>query len=389
MSDWRLETKDWGLEKHDPMPNSSFSGVYTRAMASNNVLYLCPMGKQHQEWRLQAAPADLNIIMRRSTETPRDEVLALIRDADALITERTGVIDKAMIDAAPNLKLIQRLGSLYHDIDLDAARARGVMVCTRPIRSTTAVAENLMLQMMAVLRRAMPLQAVIHTPPEQFTMSAPLGPNDAPREVPFTPRRTNEDVFAFNWSKQTRVALLMNKTVGILGFGEIGAELARRLQHWECRVLYSKRNALPKFIEDDLQVEHREQEQLLRESDIVICLLPYFKETDQWLNAERIAMMKPGAYLCEAGSGSVVDEQAVADAVKRGHLAGASFDTYEWEPIKQDNPLLTLADENPDMNIFLLPHIGSCNDITTSEFLEFYGNVQDGLAGRPLKGRIV
>jgi phosphoglycerate dehydrogenase-like enzyme len=215
---------------------------------------------------------------------------------------------------------------------------------------------------------------VIHTPPETY--------------LPAGARRTSEDVFAFNWSKQTRVALLLNKTVGILGFGEIGAELARRLQHWGCRVLYAKRNALPKFIEDDLQIEYREQEQLLRESDIVVCLLPYFKETDGWLNAERIAMMKPGAYLCEAGSGSVVDERAVADAVQRGHLAGASFDTYEWEPITPDNPLLTLAGSNPDANIFLLPHIGSCNDITTSEFIEFYGNVQKALAGQPLLGRI-
>jgi phosphoglycerate dehydrogenase-like enzyme len=343
-------------------------------MPLNNVLYLCPLGKQHQEWRLQAAPADLHITMRRSTETPREEVLALLREADALITERAGVIDKAMIDAAPSLKLIQRLGSLYHDIDLDAAKARGIPVCTRPIRSTIAVAENLMLQMMAVLRRAMPLQQVIHTPPETY--------------LPDGARRTSEDVFAFNWSRQTQVALLLNKTVGILGFGEIGAELARRLQHWGCRVLYSKRNALPKFIEDDLQIEYREQEPLLRESDIVVCLLPYFKETDQWLNAERIAMMKSGAYLCEAGSGSVVDERAVADAVQRGHLAGASFDTYEWEPITPDNPLLTLAGENPDMNIFLLPHIGSCNDITNSEFIEFYSNVSNMLKGRPLQGRI-
>lgn len=344
-------------------------------MPSTNVLYLCPLGKQHQEWRLQSAPPEMNIIMRRSTETPREEVLALLRDADALITERAGVIDKQMIDAAPNLKLIQRIGSLYHDIDLEAARARGILVCTRPILGTIAVAENMMLQMMAVLRRAMPLQQVIHTPPETY--------------LPAGARRTSEDVFAFNWSRQTRVAVLLNKTVGILGFGEIGAELARRLQHWGCRVLYSKRNALPKFIEDDLQIEHREQEQLLRESDIVVCLLPYFKETDQWLNAARIAMMKPGAYLCEAGSGSVVDEHAVADAIKRGHLAGASFDTYEWEPIMPDNPLLTLADGDPDANIFLLPHIGSCNDVVTSEFIEFYANVWEALNGRPAKGRIV
>lgn len=343
-------------------------------MIANTVLYLCPLGKQHQQWRLQAAPADLNVIMRRSTETPRDEVLALLRNADALITERTGIIDAAMIDAAPKLKIIQRLGSLHYDIDLDTARTRGIPVCARPIRGTIAVAENLMLQMLAVLRRAMPLQKVIHTPPENY--------------LPAGARRTSEDVFAFNWSRQTQVALLRNKTIGILGFGEIGAELARRLQPWGCHMLYSKRQRLPASVESALQMDYREQEQLLRESDIVICLLPYFKETDQWLNAARIALMKPGAWLCEAGSGSVVDEHAVADAIRSGQLAGASFDTYEWEPISPDNPLLTLIDENPDANVFLLPHIGSCNDAGTSEFTEFYGNVWNALHGQPLEGRI-
>ncbi len=348
--------------------------VYTRAMATNNVLYLCPLGRQHQAWRLQAAPPELRVIMRRSTETPRDEVLALLRDTDALITERTGSIDKAMIDAAPNLRLIQRIGSLYHDIDLAAAKARGIPVCARPIRGTIAVAENLMLQMLAVLRRAMPLQQVIRTPPEQF--------------MPAGARRTSEDVFAFNWSRQTRIALLRNKTVGILGFGEVGAELARRLQPWGCRALYAKRNRLPAFVEAELQIAHREPEPLLRESDIVVCLLPYSQETDRWLNAERIAMMKHGAWLCEAGSGSVVDERAVADALHSGQLAGASFDTYEWEPITPDNPLLVLADEHPDANILLLPHIGSCNDAGASEFTEFYGNVLNALRGLPLEGRV-
>lgn len=338
------------------------------------VLYLCPLGKQHQHWRLEAAPPELNVIMRRSTEVARDEVLALIGDADALITERAGAVDRAMIEAGPRLKLIQRLGSLYHDIDLDAARARGVPVCVRPIRGTIAVAENLMLQTLAVLRRAMPLQRVIHTPPETY--------------LPGGARRTSEDVFAFNWSGQTRVGLVYERTVGILGFGEIGAELARRLQGWGCRVLYSKRSPLPGFIEADLRIEHREQEQLLRESDVVICLLPYFKDTDRWLNAERIALMKPGAYLCEAGSGSVVDERAVADAVRSGHLAGASFDTYEWEPITPDNPLLALADSDPDANVFLLPHIGSCGDARASEFGAFYGNVLAALSGGAIAGRV-
>ncbi len=344
-------------------------------MAQHTVLYLCPLGKQHQAWRLAAAPAEFKVVMRRSSEVSREEVLALLREADALITERVGSVDRAMIEAGPRLKIIQRIGSLYHDIDLDAAREFHVPVCVRPIRGAIAVAENLVLQMLAVLRRAMPLQKVLHTPPEAF--------------LPTGPRRTTEDVFAFNWSGQARVCLIHGKTIGILGFGEIGAELARRLRPWGCRLLYAKRHPLPRFVEEELGIAYRDAEQVLRESDIVVCLLPYFQETDLWLNAGRIAMMKPGAWLVEAGSGSVVDEQAVADAVRSGHLAGASFDTYEWEPIRPDNPLLRLADSDPEANIFLLPHIGSCNDGGfANEFAEFYANVQRALHNEPLDGRV-
>ena len=248
-------------------------------------------------------------------------------------------------------------------------------MASRPIRGTIAVAEHAMLQMLAVLRRAMPLQQVLREPPERFTGGQPA-------------RRTTEDVFSFNWSSQARVGLLWGKTVGILGFGEIGAELARRLAGWQCRVLYAKRARLPLSVEQDFAIDYRDGESLLRECDVVVCLLPYFPETDLWLNAGRIALMKPGAILCEAGSGSVVDEGAVADAVRNGHLAGAAFDTYEWEPIKPDNPLLILADTDPAANLMLTPHIGSCNDVPAGELAEFYDNALRLLNHQPIVGRI-
>jgi phosphoglycerate dehydrogenase-like enzyme len=356
-------------------------------MEQFTVLYLCPLGQQHQQWRLRAAPPQLNVIMRRSPT--RDEIIRLVPQADVMISERTGAIDRGVIAAGARLKLIQRIGSLWYDIDLAAARECGVPVAIHPIRGVVAVAEHVMMQMLAVLRRAMPLQQTVRTPPESFTRSAPLGPGDRPTEVPFTPRRTSEDVFAFNWSRQTQVGLLYHKTVGILGFGEVGTELARRLGGWDCRILYSKRVRLPEDTETSLRIEYRGQEELLRESDVVICLLPYFPETDQWLNAQRIAMMRHGAILCEAGSGSVVDEQAVADALHRGHLAGAAFDTFEWEPIRQDNPLLMLADNDPHANIFLTPHIGACNDNPSSEFPEFYANALRVMQGLPAERRVV
>ena len=357
-------------------------------MSKPTVLYLCPLGQQHRDWRLAAAPTDLDIVMRRTSEVSHDEALSLISQADALITERTGTIDRSLIEAGSRLKIIQRIGSLYHDIDLDAARARKIPVCYRPIYGTIAVAENMLLQIFAVLRRAMPLQNVVRTAPTNFKLTLPLDPNNVAQTVPFEPRRTSEDVFAFNWSGQTQVRLLFNKTVGILGFGEIGAELSRRLQPLGCRLRYAKRSKLPEFIEKDLRIEYRTQEDLLRECDVVVSLMPYSKELDQWLNADRIKLMKRGAYLCHAGSGSIIDEQAVADALRSGQLAGASFDTYEWEPIKPDEPLLALANADPAANVFLLPHIGSCGDASSNEFAEFYDNVGNALSGQPLTHQI-
>lgn len=343
-----------------------------------HILYLCPLGRQHREWRLAAAQSQLDVTIRRSTELSREELLALVHDADALITERTGIIDRELIAAGAHLKLIQRHGSLSHDIDLEAAREHGVPVCVQPIRGTIAVAENVMLQALALLRRATPLQEVLRRPPESFGIGEP----------PHAPRRTSEDVFAFNWSRQTRVGLLENRTVGVLGFGEIGAELARRLQGWNCRMLYSKRQRLPATVETELGVHYRSQEDLLRESDVVVCLLPYFPETDMWLNAARIALMKPGAVLIGSGSGSVIDERALAAAVREERLAGASLDTYEWEPIAPNNPLLELANADPAANVFLLPHIGSCNDARSTQFDDWYGNVWAVLNGGAPRGRI-
>ena len=339
-------------------------------MPDLQVLYLCPLGQQHQQWRLEAAPPGLHVVMRRNPS--RAELLELIPQTEVLITERTGVIDREVIAAGAQLKLIQRIGSLVHDIDLAAAREYGVPVATRPIVGAIAVAEHVMMQMLGVLRRVMSLQPVLRAPPETFTG----GPA----------QRTTEDVFAFNWSGQTQVGLLYGKTVGILGFGEIGAELARRLFGWQCRVLYSKRNQLPPHIEQSFGIAYRDQEALLRESDVVVCLLPYFAETDLWLNAERIALMKRGAVLVEAGSGSVVDERGVVSALESGQLSGAAFDTYEWEPITPDNPLLALANRDPDANVLLTPHIGSCNDTSSGDYTRFYDNAVRVASGEPLVG---
>ena len=339
--------------------------------SKHNILYLCPLGKQQRAWRQAAAPDAYAVRMFRNTEVTRADLLLAIADADALITERAGVIDRELIAAGKKLKIIQRVGSLVHDIDLLAAQERGIPVCAQPMVGVIAVAEQVMLQILMLLRAGMPLQATVNQSPASFGVAS---------------RRTTEDVFSFNWSGTQRVAHLRAKTVGILGFGEIAAELARLLQPWRTRTLYSKRQRYPESVEQDLAIAYRSPEALIAESDIVVSLLPYSEEMDTWLNAERIATMKRGAYLCHAGSGSVIDEAAVADAIRSGQLAGCAFDTYEWEPIPVDNALLTLAREDSAANIFLTPHIGSCGDSTLSGYGQFYANTVNALLGKPIEG---
>ena len=145
--------------------------------------------------------------------------------------------------------------------------------------------------------------------------------------------------------------------VGILGFGEIGAELARRLQGWGCRVLYNKRRRLPDDVEAEFDLAYVDLDSLRTQSDFVANLLPYFAFTDMLLDADFFAGMKDGACLASCGSGSVIDEKALAEAVESAKLGGAALDTFEWEPVRADNPLIALA--NAGFNVLLTPHIAA------------------------------
>jgi len=300
-------------------------------------LFLTERGLRHQQDALAAAPPELDVTILRRPDA--ETLRPLLAEAVFLISERAGVVDRAMIAAAPNLKMILRLGSLAHDIDLDAARAAGVVVATWPQRGVIMVAEHVVMQMLALVKRLREVEAIA-------VAAGDWGPA----------RRTDEDTFAYNWSGRRGIGGLWQQTVGILGFGEIGAELARRLRGWECRVLYNRRRRLPEWTERELGIEYAAQEELLARSRFLVNLLPYFPETDLSLGRAQFAAMMPGAFLVSCGSGSVIDEAALADAVRSGHLAGVALDTFEWEPLRPDNPLRRLAAEGPRWNVLLTPH---------------------------------
>jgi phosphoglycerate dehydrogenase-like enzyme len=339
-------------------------------MQHYKVVFTTERGQRHQQAALKAAPPELEVTMLRQPE--RETLLTHLAEADYFVSERTGVIDAGLIQAAPKLKLILRLGSLTYDIDMEAAKAAEVIVCYWPVGSVIRVAEHLMMQMLALSKK---LRAV-----EKIALEA--GPEWGES------RRTDEDTFAYNWSDRQEVEGLWQKTVGIMGFGEIGAELARRLQGWDCTVLYNKRRRLPEVVEATLGLTYVDALTLFSESDYLVNLLPYFPSTDMLINADFLAQMKAGAALVSCGSGSVIDEAALAEAVKAGKLSGAALDTYEWEPIRPDNPLLPLA--RAGYNILLTPHIAAGSTAAAArERLGDYTNITNHINGKSIRHRVV
>lgn len=338
-------------------------------MSRYNVIFTTERGERHQQAALRAAPDFLDITMLRQPD--RAALRPYLAEADYLISERTGLIDAEMIQAAPRLKLILRLGSLTYDIDTGAARAAGVAVCYWPVGSVIRVAEHLVLQMLALSKKLRETEAMALAAGSEWGGS----------------QRTDEDTFAYNWSNRQEIDGLWQKSIGILGFGEIGAELTRRLAGWDCTLLYHKRRRLPAKVETELGLSYVKVETLLAQSDYLVNLLPYFPSTDLLIGADYFAWMKPGASLVSCGSGSVIDEAALAEAVKSGRLAGAALDTFEWEPIKADNPLIELA--KAGYNVLLTPHIAAgASAAAARERAGDYTNIVNHIHGRPLKHQV-
>jgi phosphoglycerate dehydrogenase-like enzyme len=338
-------------------------------MDEHNVLFLTERSPRHQEDALKAAPAGLRVTMLRQ---PKEQVLLReIAGAEFLISERAGEIDSSLIAAAPNLRLIQRLGSLVYDIDLGGAQRAGIMVCWWPILGCVMVAEHMVMQALALAKRLPQVSAIAQEAGEWGRAS----------------RRTDENVFAFNWSGRTNIGGLFGQTIGILGFGEIGAELARRLQPFAPRgVLYNKRRPLPAHVEADLGITYATRKEIIAASDFLCILLPYSTENDLSINGATFAAMKAGAYVVHCGSGSVIDEEALAETLKSGHLAGAALDTFEWEPIRADNPLVELA-RDPAANVLLTPHTAAAG--SRGGRADEWVNIQRILAGEEPYYRLV
>lgn len=341
-------------------------------MARLKVLFSTFREQTHQATALEAAPADVHVEI---CSRPGAGVLASrLSGFDVLVTERLGLVDAEAIAAATSLKLIQRLGRMTHDIDTAAARQAGIPVCNLPLRNCAMVAEHALMQVLALAKCFRECENAVRVP----------GAHDLP------PRKCDGNYFAINWTDRQNVRSVAGSTVGIVGFGEIGCELAMRLNSFDCEVLYNKRARLPATVEEQFGVRYADIDAIRAESDFLCLLLPHFSDAQPAVGSDFIAGMKDGACLISVGSSSTLNETDVADAYRRGKLSGVATDGWSWEPLLPDNPLLKLADD-PAANVAFTPHsaLGAMTkaSINLNRKREWQ-NVERLLKGEPLLNRV-
>ncbi len=246
----------------------------------------------------------------------REGLARRLAEADALIAG-TQPIDGATLERSSHLRVIVKAGAGVDNIDVDAARRRGIRVASTSGANAEAVADYALGLLLAVARR-----------------------------IP----AADQSVRAGQWQRFVGVDL-HRKTLGILGLGHVGRAVARRARGFEMRVLAYDVQYDEAFLKAS-GVEAVPAEVVFAESDFVSLHLPLLPSTHHFLNRERLAMMKPGAIVVNTARGSLVDEQALCDALTEGRLAGAGLDVFEHEP-PGDTPLRALP------TVVLSPHNAS------------------------------
>ena len=267
----------------------------------------------------------------------RDTLRAGLPGADAVVTEGLR-IDAGDIGAAPGLKLVQKFGIDTRNIDLGACHSAGVKVRTLRRRVNAAVAEHALLLMMAVGRKLVETDGAL-----DFASLESLG--YAPR--PFD----TAHVAGANWARIPGLRSLQGSTLGALGLGEIGREVARRARAFDMEILYHQRSRLPPAVEREYAACYVSFAELLERADFLSIHLPLTEDTRGMLDSAAFTRIRPGAILVNISRAAIVDRDALVSALDSGRLGGAGLDVHYAEPGAADEPLKAYR------NVVLSPHI--------------------------------
>lgn len=285
-------------------------------------------------WSEYAQPRGLTFKAPQSDDM--DELKSLLSTADAVIVQKR-VLTKDLLDSAPKVKFVQKMGRLMDKVDVSAINARGITLAYLPLPGCSAVAEHTIALMLACAKKIV----VGH----EMTVKGSY------RDVGAVPKVTTERSHGFQWMKIPGLEELNGLTLGIYGFGEIGNEVARRMKAFNMNIIYNKRTPLSADEEKSLGIKYADKDTLFREADFITCHSPLTPETEKSIGKEEFAKMKKTAFLINVCRGGVINEPELVDAMKANEFAGAGLDVFVEEPIPYDHPYLKLE------NVTLSPHI--------------------------------
>ncbi len=291
-------------------------------------------------------PLGCEVVARARPGTPA-ELARLVADADHVITQ-FAPLTAEVIAAMRRAKVIVRYGVGVDNIDLDAARARGIPVCNVPDYCVDEVADHTLALILAVTRQVVPNCLTVRE--GRWKLAGPLG----------------------------SMRVLRDLTVGVVGFGRLGREVVRRLRAFGSRVLVHD-PVVPAAAVTDAGCTLADFAHLLAESDLVTLHCPSTAQTRRMMNRETLGRMKAGAILVNVSRGDVVDSAALAEVLRGGQMAAAALDVFDPEPMPVDCPLRGMD------NVVVSAHVASCSLKAARKLREgVAGTVARAIRGEPL-----
>lgn len=286
----------------------------------------------------------------------QDEFRAALSEADAAVIQGLEV-GAAELDRAPRLRIVQKFGTDLRNIDEAACARRGVAV--RPLRRrvNVAVAEHAIAMMLALAKRLPELGGRIDL--------------ESLRAAGFQPRMYDRRHSASaNWARVSGMKTLYGATLGALGLGEIGREVASRARAFGMTVVYYQRNRMPAAIEAESGARHVGFDELLRTSDFISIQLPSNASTSGMIDARAFSLMKKDAILVNISRAPIIDRAALLDALAGGRIGGVGLDVHYEEPAAPDEPLKRFP------NALLTPHTAVAGRLNgTGDMEELVGNL--------------
>jgi phosphoglycerate dehydrogenase-like enzyme len=261
-----------------------------------------------------------------------------IVDADGVVVESLAV-DDAVLSAASRLAIVHKFGAITTNIDHKACAKRGVVVATMRRRVNVAVAEQACALMLALAKRIGEFNGVVE---EAALCQAGLR---------VRPRQSHYIGYS-NFAGITGLKTLLGAVLGIIGFGEVGREVARRACAFEMEVVYFQRTPLAAAVEQEFGARYLPLDDLMGQADYILVQLPSNDSTRGLIGRDALGRIKPGAMLIDVARPELIDHDAVVEALQSGRLGGLALDVLYTEPADPAEPLLRYRDRN----VILMPH---------------------------------